>query len=271
MSGTEEKNETKVDQSIQASTAPALQLEELMAEMRFMAQNVQVEFSAMRTKFDNLSGEVTSIQNEQRMAANEIDDLRDETLRLSGGGDLNRTTRMGGGTNFPTATPMFADGFRRQSSIFGPVVGRTTLFANDPVVNSESAKKKDSSEEVKEFTAKDFFKKQEVNPRLAGQPHIAVTVPLEKVSLKIDNLTINSLIKAKETMREDSANSAAPGARGFDEYFSHNVKVLIVNCEKAMKTDLGTMVTLDNFKTFTDELILKMAARYIRRIPGEGR
>ena len=75
----------------------------------------------MRTKFDNLSGEVASIYNEQRMAANEIGGLRDETLRLSDCG-LNRTSRMGGGTNSPTGTPMFAEGFRRQSSILATLL-----------------------------------------------------------------------------------------------------------------------------------------------------
>jgi hypothetical protein len=166
---------------------------------------------------------------------------------------------------------MFAEGYRRQSSIFGPLGDGTTFFGNNPASNPESAKKKESpEEEVKKYGVKEFFKKQEANPRLAGQPNIAVTIPLQKVSLKIESLTVNSLIKAKETMREDSADSASPGFRGFHEYFSHNVKVMIVNSETAAKTDLGAIVTLDNFKTFSDELILKMAARYIRRITGKG-
>ena len=269
MSEIEEKDETKVDQGEEASTAPALRLEDLKVAIEGMAQNFGSEFRAMRTKFDNLSEEVATIQNEQRMVANEMDGLRDEASRLSGG--LNRTSRLGGGPNFPTGTPMFAEGYRRQSSIFGPLGDGTTLFGNNPARNPESAKKKESpEEEVKEYGVKAFFKKQEANPRLAGQPNIAVTIPLQKISLKIESLTVNSLIKAKETMREDSADSASPGFRGFHEYFSHNVKVMIVNSETAAKTDLGAIVTLDNFKTFSDELILKMAARYIRRITGKG-
>ena len=123
MSEIEEKDETKVDQAEEASTAPALRLEDLKIAIEGMAQNFGSEFRAMRTKFDNLSEEVATIQNEQRMAANEIDGLWDKTLRLSGGG-LNRNSRMvGGGTNFSTGTPMSAKYFRRLSSIFGPLGG----------------------------------------------------------------------------------------------------------------------------------------------------
>ena len=269
MSGAEEKGETKVDQGEQVSTAPAVRLEDVMEYMRDMAQNVQVEFSTMRTKIDNLSGDVATIQNEQYMTANELDGLREETARLSGSGQSNNS-RVGGGTIFGTGTPMMAPGFRRSSNIFGPLGGRKTLFGDNSAEDSEGGEKKDLPEGTKEYNAKDFFNKAEVNPRLVGQQHFAVSIPLEKVSLKIETLTINSLIKAKKTMREDAANSAAPGARGFDEYFSHEVKEKIVSSEKTMRTDLGAVVTLDNFSAFSDELILKMAARYIRRIPGEG-
>ena len=139
MSEIEEKDETKVDQGEEASTAPALRLEDLKIAIEGMAQTFGSEFRAMRTKFDNLSEEVATIQNEQRMVANEMDGLRDETSRLSGG--LNRTSRLGGGPNFPTGTPMFAEGYRRQSSIFGPLGGGTTLFGNNPARNPESAKR----------------------------------------------------------------------------------------------------------------------------------
>jgi len=61
MSEIEEKDETKVDQGEEASTAPALRLEDLKVAIEGMAQSIGSEFRVMRTKFDNLSEEVATI------------------------------------------------------------------------------------------------------------------------------------------------------------------------------------------------------------------
>ena len=161
MSGAEEKGETKVDQGEQVSTAPAVRLEDVMEYMRDMAQNVQVEFSTMRTKIDNLSGDVATIQNEQYMTANELDGLREETARLSGSGQSNNS-RVGGGTIFGTGTPMMAPGFRRSSNIFGPLGGRKTLFGDNSAEDSEGGEKRIYRKEPKNITQKIFSTKQKL-------------------------------------------------------------------------------------------------------------
>ena len=77
--------------------------------LREMLQNLAVnqqtslEFQdEMRTKFEELSGDVTAIKNEQHFASDEIEDIRQEQERLSAGGGEKPMPRKGG-LIFPTA------------------------------------------------------------------------------------------------------------------------------------------------------------------------
>jgi len=167
----------------------AVNIQSQFDSLREMLQNLSVnqltslEFQdEMRTKFEELSGDVTAIKNEQRFASDEIEGIRQEQERLSasGGEKEKPTTPRKGGLVFPTGTPMLPKGHTRRTSLFSRQVKEDTKSGDE-----ENDKKESRTGGSR--ARRDFFRIRETNSRLENHKNIALSIPIEKVSLKLQN------------------------------------------------------------------------------------